>query len=525
MNQLLTLSGTRLAQMIKQGEVSSQEVVEVHIQQIKKVNPVLNAVVKDRFDQAREEAKKADEAVKSQPKEQLPPFLGVPCTIKECFALAVARLRQAGAIPLGVTNVPELCMWFETYNAVYGRTNNAYDPGRIVGGSSGGEGAIISAGGSPFGIGSDLGGSIRMPAFFNGIFGHKPSGGLVPNTGQFPIAENEALRYLTTGPLARKAMPILKIIAGPDGKDSGCQEIPLGDPAQVKIEELEVVIIENRISRVQSELLQSLDRARLHLLEKGAKEKRVRVERLKYAFNIWSSMLSVASETSFATLLGADKPINPWLELLKWVFRASNHTLPSIIFAMVEALPKLTPGLTRRAVQAGKLLKQEMQEILGEKGVLLFPPHPRTALRHYGTLLHPFSFIYTGIFNVLELPVTEVPMGLSRKGLPLGVQVVANHGNDHLTIAVRDRIEFFSLKFIFLLADYLDIFPLILFHNFGKQALNHIPKRLLSGNSIRVGDGENTTGICWLEFCFSSIEKYPLIKLGKSGKSFLRISF
>ena len=466
MNQLLTLSGTRLAQMIKRGEVSSQEVVEAHIQQIKKVNPVLNAVVKDRFDQAREEAKKADEAVKSQPKEQLPPFLGVPCTIKECFALtgmpntsglvarkniipqedatAVARLRQAGAIPLGVTNVPELCMWFETYNAVYGRTNNAYDPSRIVGGSSGGEGAIISAGGSPFGIGSDLGGSIRMPAFFNGIFGHKPSGGLVPNTGQFPIAENEALRYLTTGPLARKAedlMPILKIIAGPDGKDSGCQEIPLGDPAQVKIEELEVVIIENRISRVQSELLQSLDRARLHLLEKGAKEKRVRVERLKYAFNIWSSMLSVASETSFATLLGADKPINPWLELLKWVFRASNHTLPSIIFAMVEALPKLTPGLTRRAVQAGKLLKQEMQEILGEKGVLLFPPHPRTALRHYGTLLHPFSFIYTGIFNVLELPVTEVPMGLSRKGLPLGVQVVANHGNDHLTIAVALELE------------------------------------------------------------------------------------
>ena len=466
MNQLLTLSGTRLAQMIKEGEVSSQEVVEAHIQQIKKVNPVLNALVKDRFDQAKEEAKKADEAVKSQPKEQLPPFLGVPCTIKECFALtgmpntsglvarkdiiaqedatAVARLRQAGAIPLGVTNVPELCMWFETYNAVYGRTNNAYDPSRIVGGSSGGEGAIISAGGSPFGIGSDLGGSIRMPAFFNGIFGHKPSGGLVPNTGQFPIAENEALRYLTTGPLARKAedlMPILKIIAGPDGKDSGCQEIPLGDPAQVKIEELEVVIIENRISRVQSELLQSLDRARLHLLEKGAKEKRVRVERLKYAFNIWSSMLSVASETSFATLLGAGKPINPWLELFKWLFRASDHTLPSIIFAMVEVLPKLTPGLTQRAVQAGKLLKQEMQEILGEKGVLLFPPHPRTALQHYGTLLHPFSFIYTGIFNVLELPVTQVPMGLSRKGLPLGVQVVANHGNDHLTIAVALELE------------------------------------------------------------------------------------
>jgi fatty acid amide hydrolase 2 len=138
----------------------------------------------------------------------LPPLHGVPCTIKECFALvghaadvglparvglrpsadapAVTRLRDAGAIPVGVTNVSELCMWMESFNRVYGRTNNPYDPSRIVGGSSGGEGAIVGSGASLFGLGSDVGGSIRMPAFFNGVFGHKCSAGLIPNSGQYP---------------------------------------------------------------------------------------------------------------------------------------------------------------------------------------------------------------------------------------------------------------------------------------------------------------------------------------------------
>ena len=116
-------------------------------------------------------------------------------------------------------------MWMESNNRVYGRTNNPYDPTRIVGGSSGGEGAIVGAGGSPFGLGCDIGGSIRMPAFFNGVFGHKPTGGLVPGTGQYPHARGRALR--ASSPPARSCrraedlMPLLRILAGPDGKDEG----------------------------------------------------------------------------------------------------------------------------------------------------------------------------------------------------------------------------------------------------------------------------------------------------------------
>ncbi|MEO7092697.1 MAG: amidase, partial [Polyangiales bacterium] len=261
MDPLLLASATRLASLIAKRDVTAREVVEAHITQIERVNPTIRAVVRARYDEARREARAADDRVKRGGDDPLPPFHGVPCTIKECFALtgmpnsgglvarkdvvatddatAVARLRAGGAIPLGVTNLSELCMWMESNNRVYGRTNNPYDPSRIVGGSSGGEGAIIGAGASPFGLGSDIGGSIRMPAFFNGVFGHKPTGGLVPSTGQFPVAANEALRYLTSGPLARRAedlMPLLRILAGPDGKDPSCVAMKLGDPKGVRLE-------------------------------------------------------------------------------------------------------------------------------------------------------------------------------------------------------------------------------------------------------------------------------------------------
>ena len=165
-------------------------------------------------------------------------------------APTVARLRAAGAIPVGTTNTSELCMWLESNNQVYGRTSNPYDARRIVGGSSGGEGAIIGAGGSPFGLGSDVGGSIRMPAFFNGVFGHKPSSGLVPNTGQFPSPSGarEGRRYLVTGPLARSArdLPLLlSILAGPDGACDACEPMTLEDSANVSFRGRRVLDIRN----------------------------------------------------------------------------------------------------------------------------------------------------------------------------------------------------------------------------------------------------------------------------------------
>lgn len=466
MKDLLTLSGTRIAGMIRNGEISSVEAVTAHIERIKKVNPVINAVVKDRFEQALEEAAEADELLRAGSREP-GPFHGVPCTIKECFMLkgmpnssglvarkdiisdqdatAVQRIKKAGAIPLGVTNTPELCMWFETYNRIYGRTNNPYNPERIVGGSSGGEGAIIAAGGSPFGIGSDVGGSIRMPAFFNGVFGHKPTGGMVPGTGQYPMTENEALRYLTTGPLARRAedlFPLLKVIAGPDGKDRGCKEFTLGDPSDVKFSDLNVVDIkDNGGKKVSTDLVQAQEKAAERLESAGAKIRTVKVEALKKSFDIWSTMLTAAGGESFASMMGAGKNFHPLREIIKMAFGLSDHTLPATVLAMIEPIAKLLPGRTRKLMDAAKTLRQELEGLIGENGIMLYPSHPLPAPPHNRPLLTPFNFAYTAILNIMEFPVTQVPLGLNDSGLPLGIQVAALHGKDHVTIAVALELE------------------------------------------------------------------------------------
>ena len=264
--ELTRRSATDLARAIREREVTSREVVERHIEVLRRAN--LNAVVVTRFDEALEEADAADERVASG-EADLPHVLGVPCTIKESFAVAglpnsagllsrkgkpatetapaAQRLLDAGPILLGLTNLSELTMWIESDNRTYGRTVNAYDRRRTAGGSSGGEGAAIGAGGSPIGIGSDLGGSIRLPAFFNGVFGHKPSTGAVPMTGHFPNSEGDAMRRAVAGPLARRAedlMPVLRQIAGPAGDDPLERRVELGDPADVEIEGIDVVISE-----------------------------------------------------------------------------------------------------------------------------------------------------------------------------------------------------------------------------------------------------------------------------------------
>lgn len=458
MDPLLSLSGTRLAELIRTREVSSVEVVEAHLRHVEKVNPTLNAVVERRFAEARGEAAEADRRVR-EGGHDLPIFHGVPCSIKECFALtgmpntsglvarrgvtaetdavAVARLRGAGAVPIGVTNVSELCMWMESNNRVYGRTNNPYDPGRIVGGSSGGEGAIVGAGGTPFGLGSDIGGSIRMPAFFNGVFGHKPTGGLVDNTGQYPLPAEGAMRYVVSGPLARRAedlAPLLAVLAGPDAR--------VGDPAAVDLAGLDVVSVEDNGSIHVSDDLRAAQRAAADALAaRGARVRSARVPGFNRSLEVWSSMLDAAAGPSYSSILGNGAPIRSGRELLRWALRRSPYTLPSLMLTLLERVPKLIPSQGERFVALGRELRREVTELLGPRGVMLYPSYPTPAPRHYMPLLPPFNWVYTAIFNVLELPVTQVPLGLNAAGLPLGVQVAGLHGDDHVTIACAVELE------------------------------------------------------------------------------------
>jgi fatty acid amide hydrolase 2 len=465
MNPLLTKSATALARLIRDGEVTSRAVVEAHIERTAEINPCINAVVADRFDEARDEARRADDAVKA--KRDLPPFHGVPCTIKESFALTgmpntgglfaragvratsdaptVARLRAAGAIPLGVTNLSELCMWMESNNAVYGRTSSAYDRTRTSGGSSGGEGAIVGAGGAPFGLGADVGGSIRMPAYFNGVFGHKPSSGLVPNTGQFPTSTGGALYFLSTGPIARRAedlFPVLRVLAGPDGVDTACKSRALGDPDAVEMRDITVLDVpDNGRLAVSRDVRRAQARCAAILARRGATVRAERIDALRHSGEIWSAMLGSAEEVTFRELMANGAPFSPARELARWSVGRSHHTLPALVLALVEGVTKLRPDDTARFVAMGRALRRELDSLLDERTVMLFPTYPTVAPKHGAALLFPVKWMYTAIFNVMELPVTAVPLGLDAHGVPLGVQVVGAHGCDHVTIAVAKEIE------------------------------------------------------------------------------------
>jgi fatty acid amide hydrolase 2 len=464
MNDLLGASAVELAGLIRRGEVSSREAVSAHIRRAREVNPTLNAIVHTRYDEALAEADAADAAVRRGG--ELPPFHGVPCTVKECIGLqgmrktagllahrervaerdgtAVARLRAAGAIPIGVTNVSELMMWMESTNPVYGRTNNPYDPTRTAGGSSGGEGSIVGAGASPIGLGADIGGSIRMPAFFCGVFGHKPSGGLVPATGHWPNAEGGAQRFLTTGPLCRRAedlMPFLRAVAGPDGVDDGCRPFQLGDPARVRFDELTVYDIEdNGTTPVSADLKQAQRDVAAHLARLGARVEPLKVPAFKHAFEIWSALLDEETKTRFSLNLGDGTPVNAGRELLAFMLGRRKHTFPALALALVEPVPKLLPKMQEKALRLGHQLRRELPERIGPKGIILYPPYPVPAPKHIRPMLS-FGWTYCAIFNVLEFAVTAVPLGLNATGLPLGVQVAALPGNDHVTIAVAQELE------------------------------------------------------------------------------------
>ncbi len=466
-SEYLRASGIQLARWIRDGEATSADVVDAHIAEVQRVNPTINAIVHDRFEAARSEARAADAHRAEQGTEGLPPLHGVPCTIKECFgvqgmswtsghvgrehvraeqdAVTVDRLKKAGAIVLGVTNVSELCMWLETNNRVYGRTNNPYNPDRIVGGSSGGEGAIIGSGASPFGLGADVGGSIRMPAFFNGVFGHKPSGGLVPNSGQYPIAENEALRYLTTGPLSRRAedlWPLMHILAGPDGEDSGCVAFELGDPESVDLSSLRVLdLVDDGRTSVHPELRSAQRAVAEHLASLGARVVREPIRELRHGVEIWSAMLDAAGGTKFGVSLGGGEQVKLFRQLMLWAMGRSPHTFPAGGGAGLERLSGLTAGQLGKFVKMGHALRDQLETRLGTDGVMLYPSFPEPAPKHYRPLLRPLRFGYTALLNVMQVPVTQVPLGLSKEGLPLGVQVGAAHGNDHLPVAVALELE------------------------------------------------------------------------------------
>ncbi|XP_062849426.1 fatty-acid amide hydrolase 2-B [Trichomycterus rosablanca] len=468
---LLLISAVQLAKKIRQRQVSSVQVVQAYIDRIQEVNPLINAVVKDRFSAALSEAAQVDRLIEEEKgnedalAERLP-LLGVPLSVKESFYLqgmpcstgvisraqflastdapTVALLKRAGAIPIGVTNTSELCMWLESSNHLYGITNNPYDTSRICGGSSGGEGSILGSGASVIGIGSDIGGSIRIPCFFNGIFGHKGTPGIVSNERQHPPYSGRHEEYVSTGPMCRYAedlIPMLNIMAGANAhKLLLSSEVDLKKLRYFTIEDdggsLLTSPVDSQLVKAQRKVVQQLE------ADLGVKVKEISFSQLRYSYQIWLSGMALPDREgkpphAFSDLMADGGPrVWPMWELIKCIFGKSDHTLPAIGLALVE---KSTPS--QFFLEQKEALQQDLDKVLGTDGVLLYPSHPHLAPKHHQTVITPFNFSYTGIFNMLGLPVTQCPLGLSKEGLPLGVQVVGGKLQDRLTLAVALYLE------------------------------------------------------------------------------------
>lgn len=467
MSELLDLAATDLAARVRRREVSPLELVDAHIARLELVNPPLNALVDERFDRARDEARAATERLAHAHADDLPPLFGVPVSIKEFLAVegmshtsglvarrgrratqdatTVARLRAAGVIVLGVTNGPEGGLYLETHNPLFGRTHNPWDLARTCGGSSGGEGAIVASGGSALGLGSDIGGSIRLPASFCGTVGHKPTGRMVPNTGQTPPLAGELSAYNVVGPLCRRVadvMPVLRAIAGPDGVDPVTLPFELGEPGSVRLRDLVVYPVEWNGRAPASEAMRRAVRLAADALrDRGARIGHLSPGKLRRGFEIWSAMMSEAGETYVEVLADHGEPISLWRELLRFPLGRSRHTGPPLLIASLEQLLRVLRFPTEGLVRAGRALQAELEAELGDRGVLLHPPYTSTAPLHHAPLLRPFDASHTGIFNVLELPATVLPVGFDGGGLPVGVQVIARRGLDHLTIAVARALE------------------------------------------------------------------------------------
>src|SRR6202142_4182024 len=268
MGEITLQSAVAMAEQIRKKKLSPVELVDAHLARIEKLNPKLNAFVQVDADGARREARTAEDALLRG--ERLGPLHGVPVSIKSSIEVAgwrceagtklregflashdaplVSRLRQAGAIILGNTNTPELLMAWETDNLLYGRTNNPWDLSRTPGGSSGGEAAAIAAGCSAGGVGSDGGGSIRVPAHFSGICGLKPTPGRIPSTGHFPTSVGPFALIGVVGPMARTVADLrvlFEVMQGPDDGDPSAAPVPVCWPGKADLRKLRIGYFED----------------------------------------------------------------------------------------------------------------------------------------------------------------------------------------------------------------------------------------------------------------------------------------
>lgn len=459
MLDLTFLPAANLAQHIREKKVSAVEVAEAHLKKIERLNPRLNAFVEVNPERVRREARDADAAVISR--RVLGPLHGVPISIKSSIAVAgmkceagtrlraglvaaqdaplVARLRNAGAIVLGMTNTPEMLMAWETDNLLYGRTNSPWDLERTPGGSSGGEAAAIAAGMSAGGVGSDGGGSIRVPAHFCGICGLKPTPGRIPSTGHFPPSGGPFALIGVVGPMARTVEDLkllLEVMQGPDEGDACAAPVSVRWPNEGEAKRLRVGYFEDDgRTPVTSEIRDAVRTAGEALRQAGFEVEPFRPTGLEEARIIWKKFfVKVGSMLIGPMFRGRESDQSPILkQFLEWS----------------EAEPELSGEALLDAWIQRDVLRANFLAQMRNYPILLCPAAAIPAFRHGErswtiegkTVQYLDAWSYAEWFNLLGNPAAVVPVSRSAGGLPIGMQIVGRPWEEEQVLAIAAVLE------------------------------------------------------------------------------------
>ncbi|XP_073972959.1 fatty-acid amide hydrolase 2-B-like isoform X2 [Rhodnius prolixus] len=437
------------------------------------VNPIINGIVQDRFEDALNQAKLVDEMIQANPDpnywETTKPLLGVPLTVKECIAVsgmshnvgrtipeqriakkdaeAVANFRSAGAIPIAVTNTPELCCFWESYNRRTGLTKNPYDTRRVAGGSSGGEGALLAAGGSAFGLGSDGLGSSRLPAHFCGIFAHKPSPNIISGDGHIPTNfQKEWDDYLTNAPLSRHAedLPLMLSVAAPQTSKLLNLEQPV-DFSKLKV----YYYIDDRHhfpNLLHPDIRKAVRKSASHFEKFGVEPKKVYIRHFQSTLmTLISIMLRMGASHNIFQRSDDAEDFSKWdvlREMLLNIFGLGKYHIYSVMYGTGKIINDLLPQSYEDHMRK---VKQEiancLEELLENVGVLILPAFPEVAPLHFQMYYKWTNVVYLTLSNLVGLPSTVCPVGLNEDGLPFGVQIIASRNQDRLTLAVARELE------------------------------------------------------------------------------------
>jgi len=460
-DELVNKSASELVALIRAREVSPVEVADAHLRAIERTNPAINAIVTI-ADDVRQRAVEAEDAIMCDA--VVGPLHGLPITIKDTIdtaglrttsgsriraqhiphqdAASVARLKAAGAIVLGKTNVPEMAIPYETDNPVFGRTNNPHNPQLTPGGSSGGEAAAIAACLSPAGIGSDLSGSIRVPAHFCGVSGLKPTVARVPMDGHLPAASGIVGLGACIGPMARHvkdlALLFRVLVDLPDVEATGADEIL--DPTKIRGAHV-AWYPEDGTTPVPNEIKMAVESAARALADGGLETFAALPPGVSKASQLWIDLFSRAANSEIASLYRGHEH-EAGLLVSRFLHNANDE--PNEFEDRIDNAERLARAVVERERLRENLLRwmKRTPLILAPVGATVAFEHGRQRVDVNGTYVSVFrAFSYSQAFNVFGFPSVAVPAGKTSSGLPIGVQVIGRPNEEFTVLAAASVIE------------------------------------------------------------------------------------